>query len=71
MTREEANFISDAAALADTGFFSNMGELHAVLRLLWPRGAGAWLTDEVWHCLDARRSAAAAKRAQQKTALVA
>ena len=71
MTREEANFISDAAALADTGFFSNMGELHAVLRLLWPRGAGAWLTDEVWHCLDARRSAAAARRAQQKTALAA
>lgn len=71
MTREEANFISDAAALADTGFFSNMGELHAVLRMLWPRGAGAWLTDEVWHCLDARRNAAAARRVQQKTARAA
>lgn len=71
MTREEADFISDAAAPADTGFFPTMGELHAVLRILWPHGASAWLTDDVWHCLDARRNAAAEKRAERKNALVA
>ncbi len=71
MTLDEADFISDAAALADTGFFLTMGEFHAVLRMLWPRGAGAWLTDDVWHCLDARRSTAAAKHAKRRKVLVA
>lgn len=47
MTRDEAAFISDAAMLADTGFFLTMGELHMVLRTLWSRCASTWLTDDV------------------------
>lgn len=68
MTRDEADFISDAAALADAGFFLTMGELHAVLRILWPRGASVWLKDDLWHCLDARRSAAVERRAARSKA---
>ncbi len=62
MSRDESAFISDAAMLADTGFFLTMGELHMVLRTLWPRFASDWLTDDVWYCLDARRSAAVVRR---------
>ncbi|WP_395645195.1 hypothetical protein [Terricaulis sp.] len=54
MSREEALFIGFAAALADTGAFATMSELHSVLRLRTPEAARNWLTDDVWHCLSSR-----------------
>lgn len=62
MSREEALFIGFAVALADTGAFATMSELHAVLRLRVPEAASHWLTDDVWHCLTSRIQLACALR---------
>lgn len=58
LCKDEATFIARAAALADTGLFETMSDLHSVLRSLWPRDAGYWLADDVWHCLARRCEAA-------------
>lgn len=58
MSRAEAEFICDAACLADTGAFANVSDLAVVLRRAWPKQASDYLQDDVWHCLDNRCQAA-------------
>jgi len=54
MDPDEALFIGLACALADTGVFMNMSELHVALRARHRKAASDWLTDDVWFCLSSR-----------------
>lgn len=51
---DEATFIGDAAALADTGMFACIRDLAAVLRGLYPHEADMWLAADVLGCLEGR-----------------
>ena len=61
MNREEALFVGSAVALADTGAFATMSELHAILRLRAPKAASDGLTDDIWYCLSSRIQLARAR----------
>jgi len=62
MCPEQALFIGVACALADTGMFVNMSELHVALRALDCKAASDWLTDDVWLCLASRIEGAQSRR---------
>lgn len=62
MDPEEALFIGFACALADSGAFANMSELHVVLRARESKAASDWLTDDVWFCLSSRIEGAWSRR---------
>lgn len=66
MTREEADFISKASTLADTGVFASVSDLHAVLRTLWLKSASNWMTDDVWQLLARRCEVARLRRVRHR-----